>query len=320
MRTRRRTRRDDAHRAFHAAVVGLADNRQLDIALEPILLKLQLPMAMNLREEARHHRASDGIERHQAILSALETNDPAVVIAALRRPRPSALSRALTSRIANTIDTQPYRDRHHSVDNRQLWLMTRTDRRSARRSRRSWRRMPAGPGSPTKTAARVADAIAARGDDGTWLSTVPRDDCSPRPRRSRTVPARGRLPLYGVPFGVKDSIDVEGVPTTLSCPDYAYVATDDRAGGAAAARRRRAVRRQDQPRPVRDRTERHPHAVHGPAQRLRRRDDLGRFEFRLGAGGRAGPGAVRGRDRHRRIGPGARRAQRRRRVQAVARV
>jgi allophanate hydrolase len=27
-----------------------------------------------------------------------------------------------------------------------------------------------------------------------------------------------------VPFGVKDSIDVEGVPTTLSCPDYAYVA------------------------------------------------------------------------------------------------
>ena len=49
--------RDDAHRAFHAAVVELADNRQLDIALEPILLKLQLPMAMNLREEARQHRA-----------------------------------------------------------------------------------------------------------------------------------------------------------------------------------------------------------------------------------------------------------------------
>ncbi len=47
--------RDDAHRAFHAAVVGLANNRQLDIALEPILLKLQLPMAKNLREEARQH-------------------------------------------------------------------------------------------------------------------------------------------------------------------------------------------------------------------------------------------------------------------------
>ncbi|WP_353359921.1 GntR family transcriptional regulator [Mycobacterium sp.] len=76
--------RDDTHRVFHAAVVGLADNRQLDIALEPILLKLQLPMAMNMREEARHHRARDGIERHEAILLALATNDPAVVIEALR--------------------------------------------------------------------------------------------------------------------------------------------------------------------------------------------------------------------------------------------
>jgi DNA-binding GntR family transcriptional regulator len=75
--------RDDAHREFHAAVVGLADNRQLDIALEPILLKLQLPMAMNLREEARHHRADDGIARHRTILAALETNDTDTVLTAL---------------------------------------------------------------------------------------------------------------------------------------------------------------------------------------------------------------------------------------------
>lgn len=75
--------RDDAHRAFHAAVVRLADNRQLDITLEPILLKLQLPMATNLREEARHHRAADGVHRHHEILAALETNDPTVVVAAL---------------------------------------------------------------------------------------------------------------------------------------------------------------------------------------------------------------------------------------------
>ena len=75
--------RDDAHRAFHAAVVGLADNRQLNFALEPILLKLQLPMAVNLREEARHQHGSDGIERHQAILRALEANDAAVVLAAM---------------------------------------------------------------------------------------------------------------------------------------------------------------------------------------------------------------------------------------------
>ncbi|BBZ33523.1 GntR family transcriptional regulator [Mycolicibacterium confluentis] len=74
--------RDDAHRAFHAAVVGLAANRQLDITLEPILLKLQLPMAANLRGEARHHHREDGVARHRAILTALENNDTAAAVEA----------------------------------------------------------------------------------------------------------------------------------------------------------------------------------------------------------------------------------------------
>ena len=82
-----------------------------------------------------------------------------------------------------------------------------------------------GTGSPTKTATRVADAIAARGDDGTWLSTVPRARLLAAATEIENRPGARTLPLYGVPFGVKDSIDVAGVPTTLSCPDYSYVAS-----------------------------------------------------------------------------------------------
>ncbi|MEH3128825.1 MAG: allophanate hydrolase [Mycolicibacterium neoaurum] len=83
-----------------------------------------------------------------------------------------------------------------------------------------------GSGSPTKTAARVADAIAARGDDGTWLSTVPRAELLSAAAEIERRPGARTLPLYGVPFGVKDSIDVAGFPTTLSCPDFGYLATE----------------------------------------------------------------------------------------------
>ncbi|MQY25806.1 allophanate hydrolase [Nocardia aurantia] len=83
-----------------------------------------------------------------------------------------------------------------------------------------------GSGSPTKTAARVADAIAARGDDGTWITPVPRDELLAAAAEIERRPGARTLPLYGVPFGVKDSIDVAGRPTTLACPDFAYTATD----------------------------------------------------------------------------------------------
>lgn len=32
-----------------------------------------------------------------------------------------------------------------------------------------------------------------------------------------------RMPLFGIPFAVKDNIDVAGMPTTAACPDFAYV-------------------------------------------------------------------------------------------------
>lgn len=75
--------KDDAHRAFHAAIVALAGNRQLDLAMEPILLKLQRPMAVNLRLEASLVGPDEGLRRHESLLVALETNDLEVVLTAL---------------------------------------------------------------------------------------------------------------------------------------------------------------------------------------------------------------------------------------------
>ena len=58
-----------------------------------------------------------------------------------------------------------------------------------------------------------------------WLHTLSREDLLAAATEIERRPGARTLPLYGVPFGVKDSIDVAGVPTTLACPGYSYVPT-----------------------------------------------------------------------------------------------
>jgi allophanate hydrolase len=69
----------------------------------------------------------------------------------------------------------------------------------------------------------VLKRIAAAGDDKVWISRVP--DAALR-KTADALDARrdafDNLPLYGIPFGVKDNIDVEGLPTTAACPGFAY--------------------------------------------------------------------------------------------------
>jgi allophanate hydrolase len=83
-----------------------------------------------------------------------------------------------------------------------------------------------GAATPTATVARVADLIDGHGDDGTWITPVPRAELLAAAAELERRPGARTLPLYGVPFGVKDSIDVAGHPTTLACPDYAYIAEE----------------------------------------------------------------------------------------------
>jgi DNA-binding GntR family transcriptional regulator len=75
----------DAHRAFHSALVALAGNRQLQLAYDPLLAKLQLYMAVNLRREAESSEPADGVHRHERMLAAVASNTPAAVLAELDR-------------------------------------------------------------------------------------------------------------------------------------------------------------------------------------------------------------------------------------------
>lgn len=70
----------------------------------------------------------------------------------------------------------------------------------------------------------VVDAIYHRiagNDDHAWISLVSRDQAL---ARARELEAGSRdLSLYGVPFAVKDNIDIAGMATTAACPAYAYI-------------------------------------------------------------------------------------------------
>jgi allophanate hydrolase len=80
----------------------------------------------------------------------------------------------------------------------------------------------AGLTTPTRLVDAVADLFEARGDDGVWISTVGRTALRERAAALEADPRAADLPLYGIPFAVKDSLDVAGMPTSCACPDYAY--------------------------------------------------------------------------------------------------
>jgi DNA-binding GntR family transcriptional regulator len=76
-------RENEAHCRFHIEIVALAGQRQLRMAFEPVIFKLQLYMAANLRLEAKHRDASEGVRRHRRLLDAVASGDLDAVLAAL---------------------------------------------------------------------------------------------------------------------------------------------------------------------------------------------------------------------------------------------
>ncbi len=78
--------------------------------------------------------------------------------------------------------------------------------------------------SPASVLRGVLARIAARGDDHVWISVRGEAELT---SEAEAVAARwpdpaSRPPLFGVPYAVKDNIDVAGLPTTAACPAFAY--------------------------------------------------------------------------------------------------
>ena len=75
--------------------------------------------------------------------------------------------------------------------------------------------------SPVEIIEQLLGARAARPDRREWIALLPSDSVRER-ARELSARAADSLPLYGIPFAVKDNIDLEGVATTAGCPEYAY--------------------------------------------------------------------------------------------------
>lgn len=75
--------------------------------------------------------------------------------------------------------------------------------------------------TPVEVIHEIHRRIQARGEDGVWTELVPLHDAlADASALAQHDPAS--LPLYGIPFSVKDNIDVAGMHTTASCPAFAY--------------------------------------------------------------------------------------------------
>jgi allophanate hydrolase len=90
--------------------------------------------------------------------------------------------------------------------------------------------------TPEQTVARSYARIRAHNDPAIFISLRPEAEALAEARALMAKGDKG-LPLYGVPIGVKDNIDVAGLPTTAACPAFSYNAAYD----ASAVARLRAA-------------------------------------------------------------------------------
>ncbi|MGP9765557.1 allophanate hydrolase [Halomonas sp. AOP13-D3-9] len=80
------------------------------------------------------------------------------------------------------------------------------------------------------TPAALIDELLAQaeshGKEPAWITRLTREQLAPYLQRLEGESPE-TLPLYGIPFAMKDNIDLAGIPTTAGSPAYAYTPTEN---------------------------------------------------------------------------------------------
>jgi len=76
--------------------------------------------------------------------------------------------------------------------------------------------------TPRRLMAEIKKRIEAHADNPVWIHVLSDEELEPYLLRLESCDPAS-LPLYGIPFSIKDNIDLAGVPTTAACPDFCYV-------------------------------------------------------------------------------------------------
>ena len=85
----------------------------------------------------------------------------------------------------------------------------------------------AGTLDPRELLDSIHSRVVARGKSPIWIELVPKELAHELLAKARERLASGeKLPLYGVPFAVKDNIDFGGLPTTAGCPAFSRIAPE----------------------------------------------------------------------------------------------
>ncbi len=79
---------------------------------------------------------------------------------------------------------------------------------------------------PVGVVESVLARIAARGDDKVWIHRLPDHELLAQAHRLEGE-SPDSLALYGLPFSIKDNIDLAGHPTTAGCPDFTYTPAEN---------------------------------------------------------------------------------------------